>query len=79
MGSSDKPKAPHSRDRSSSTHLLRVISETLGKPESVFFDRNTDPNDQAEVFELINIYKNPKFPSDRRYLMAVARSLRINK
>ena len=79
MGSSDKPGSSHSRDQSSSSRLLRAISEALGKPESDFFDRNTDPSDQTDVLELIDIYKNLQFPSDRRYLMAVARSLRVNR
>ena len=79
MGSSDKPKAPHSRGQSNATRLLRVISETLEKPESAFFEHNTEPNDQTEVFELIDIYNNLTLPSDRRYLMALARKLRTDK
>ena len=79
MGSADKPKGTPPGDRSSSVRLLRVISEALGKPESYFFDQGAESYTRADVIELVEIYKNLKQPSDRRYLMAVARSLISNK
>lgn len=54
---------------------LREIARLLGKPEAIFFDRNSGPDDDSDAFELLQLWNGMNTAADRQKLLNFARTL----